>query len=67
MDRHLEPGQAVEIRFNEGTPEAFTLTGTILENIDASCKPLRNMWFVKTSGGSQFGISGKALYPVEQR
>jgi hypothetical protein len=71
MTAKLQPGQAVRIEFNHdggGEFAPFTLIGEIVQNIDATCYPLTNMWRVEvTEGperGSRFGISGKALFPV---
>jgi hypothetical protein len=56
-------GQPVSIHFTGEDP--FSLIGRVLQNIDASCAPLTNMWLVEVtegaSAGSRFGISGCAL------
>jgi hypothetical protein len=66
----LKIGQTVEIRFNEGADNAFILMGLVLANIDHVCRPLSDMWRVEVTGvgpeqGARFGISGRALYPLE--
>lgn len=66
MTPAFAPDQPVNINFNGVEP--FTLIGRVIENIDASCRPLTNMWSVEITGdgpgkGARFGISGEALVP----
>lgn len=57
----FQPGQAVTVTFNRGCDNEFSYSATVVENIDAGCAPLTNMWLVRLPNGCRFGISGEAL------
>lgn len=54
-------GQRVVVVFNRGEADEYREPGAIVENIDATCSPLRNMWQVRLDRGSTFGINGRAI------
>lgn len=64
------PGQPVTLNFTGPRDEPFTREAVIVENCDATCAPLTDMWLVQIvaeSGqpGRTFGFSGKAITPRE--
>lgn len=59
------PGQPVVLIFDQGKPTEHRKAATIVENIDASCAPLTDMWRVRTDEGGQFGFSGRAIVAAE--
>ena len=54
------PGQAVILNFTDGAK----MPATIIENIDAKCHPLTDMWFVQVAQGGRFGFVGSAITPA---
>ena len=58
----FQEGQSVTVSFN-----GLSLAGRIVENIDHTCAPLKDMWLVHIQDGewnARFGLSGEALVPA---
>lgn len=66
MKAKFQPDQPVTLTFGDGG----TFEAVIIENIDASCRPLTDMWLVRVVEDGEpwarpFGFSGKAITPRE--
>lgn len=55
------PGQPVTLHFSPASGADYTEDAVIVENCDATCKPLTDMWMVRLGTGFTFGFSGKAI------
>jgi hypothetical protein len=60
----FSPDQAVVVLLQNGEQ---ALPARIVENIDAKCSPLTDMWLVKVDGWNRpFGITGRAIVPANR-
>lgn len=62
----FRPEQAVVVVFNRGAPGECRKDASIVENKDATCSPLTDMWLVRTAEGGEFVISGAAIDPAPE-
>lgn len=56
-------GQPVVLHFTPAMGEPYTVDAVVIENCDAVCRPLTDMWTVRMETGFTCGFSGKAITP----
>lgn len=57
----FQPGQPVLLNLTPAMGEPYTIEAVIIENCDAVCSPLTDMWRVRMETGFICGFSGKAI------